>query len=302
MALAINKRARAYGFIIVHFMNCVKQFYLDCVSNFSFFRERYTLLIMITLLSPSKTMQSSKLGPPTSPILFRDKTTELQDILFDYSAKKLETVLDVSESLAQKNYEVIQNWPYTDATPALLIYRGDVYNGLDAKTMDVDDWSFAQEHIMVISGMYGLLRPSDGIVPYRLEMRCKHPNGTQSLYEYWSTLLSNYIENTKCNELLICASKEYSRAVLKHISPSIRTVQPRFMQRDKTGELREKGLFAKYARGRMARWVIDEKIDTIDDIRNYSCDDVLFSEELSTKSEFVFIFPDNFTLKGRFKK
>jgi len=257
---------------------------------------------MLVLISPSKSItdKSPPFSVSSTDALFTDQTDDLIHDLQKHSASKLQKTLDVSKSLANLNYERFQNWTKTDTKSALWLYSGDVYNGLDAFTMNKSDVAFAQKHIGILSGLYGFVRPLDAIRPYRLEMKL-HYSGPwgDSLYSAWSKTLADYIKHTGNETVLMCASKEYAKAATKDLSGSIRVVTPRFMQETEDG-LKEKGLFAKYARGALARFVIDNRLTDINGIQNYTKDGFSYSKDLSKGDELVFIIPKDFSLKGRF--
>jgi cytoplasmic iron level regulating protein YaaA (DUF328/UPF0246 family) len=259
---------------------------------------------MLTLLSPSKSTTNQK--PPfkfaqTEP-LFGRQTEQIIRYLRSLNKRELADVLQISQQLATLNYQRYKNWHETETKSAVWLYSGDVYNGLDAFSMGKKSVSYAQNHVLIISGLYGLVRPLDGVRPYRLEMKflLKGPWGG-SLYEVWQDKIAEYIKNRGEETILMCASPEYSKAVTAALPKSIRIVKPRFMQ-ETDSSMKEKGLFAKYARGSLARWVIDNRVDKPTELKNYDKDGFLYSAELSSENEIVYIVPKNFTLKGRFTK
>jgi cytoplasmic iron level regulating protein YaaA (DUF328/UPF0246 family) len=247
-----------------------------------------------------------KQSPPaelkvTKP-LFLEKTSELVDKLSKYSPKQLAKVLEVSQPLADLNYERLQNWQSTPKRPALWMYSGDVYNGIDAFSMNEKEIVYAQNKLLIVSGLYGLLRPLDEVQPYRLEMKLNFKVGkTRNLYEYWGSRINDYLSKTNEKTLLMCASKEYSKAVTVNLDDSIKVITPRFMQETKDG-LKEKGLFAKFGRGLLARWIIDNQIDNPSKLPEFNEEGFVYSSDLSTEDEVFFIIPKDFSLKGRFVK
>jgi cytoplasmic iron level regulating protein YaaA (DUF328/UPF0246 family) len=182
------------------------------------------------------------------------------------------------------------------------MYSGDVYNGIDAYSLNTPEQAYAQKNLLIISGLYGLIRPLDAIQPYRLEMRLPiTASNSTDLYDYWRGEMSNYFTKKHDEIVLVCASKEYAKAVLSSIPDSWTAITPRFMQETDSG-LKEKGLFAKYARGALARWVVNNKICDPERLKTYAGDGFMFSEDLSTANEFIYIVPSDFSLKGRFIK
>jgi len=257
---------------------------------------------MLVLLSPSKSItdKATPLSITATDPLFSGQTNKLVKDLQKQSVHELKKTLHVSDSLAELNHERFQNWTSMNRKPALWLYSGDVYNGLDAFSMNKSDVSFAQKHVAILSGLYGLVRPLDAIRPYRLEMKLNY-SGTwgDTLYSAWSERLANYIQQSGNTTVLMCASKEYAKAATKDLPASIRVITPRFMQETKDG-LKEKGLFAKYARGALARFVIDNKLSDLNGIQNYKKDGFTYNKDLSTDDELVFLVPEGFSLKGRF--
>lgn len=258
---------------------------------------------MITIISPSKSVTSKT--PPFicvgSKPVFRTETEILLQKLTKLSEKRLTNFLEVSESLGKLNYQRYQNWKTTDRKPAVWTYSGDVYNGLDTFSIKEDEAKYAQEHLLIVSGLYGLVRPFDNIQPYRLEMKLAMKVGKhKNLYEFWADPISKYINSLNDSTILLCASPEYAKAI-KILPDDIRVITPRFMQKTKNG-LKEKGLFAKYGRGSLAKWVLSNKISDPSELKNFSTDKFSYSEKLSSDNELVFIVPENFTLKGRFTK
>jgi cytoplasmic iron level regulating protein YaaA (DUF328/UPF0246 family) len=237
-----------------------------------------------------------------SPPLFSEKTEALVSILQRQSKLRLQKTLQVSAAIAKLNYERYQSWRSSEKRAALWMYSGDVYNGLDAYSLPSKQKNYAQENVVIISGLYGLLRPLDAIQPYRLEMKLPIKIGrTSTLYAYWQNEIKEYFEKKKTNTILLCASKEYAKAVTGSLPASTKTITPRFMQETSRG-LVEKGLFAKYARGALARYAIENEINKPSALKKYNKDGFTFSENLSTEQEYVYIIPNDFTLKGRFIK
>jgi len=257
---------------------------------------------MLTLLSPSKSVTDKKIPLNISPTnaLFPDTTDQLAKSLQKLSKKQLRSSLEISEQLADLNYKRYKAWESTEEKSAFWLYSGDVYNGLDAFSLNKLDVNFAQKHVAIISGLYGLVRPLDAIRPYRLEMRLPYSGRWgENLYEAWSEKLSNYMNRTGHTIILMCASKEYANAAAKNLSDTIRVITPRFMQETGDG-LKEKALYAKYARGKLARYVINNRLDSLNGLQNYAEDGFSYSKDLSTDNELIYIIPKDFSLKGRF--
>lgn len=258
---------------------------------------------MVTLLSPSKAMHTTPHAPvtPASSPQFATPTQALVNHLQTLSETDIASLLGISDKLATLNYQRYADWSTIHPHPALWLYAGDVYNGFDANTLADTAVEYAQQHLMIISGLYGLIRPLDAIKPYRLEMGTKidlpeHP----TLYDFWGNTLTQQLEQYD-DTFVICASKEYARAVMPHFSDTSTVITPRFFQKTSQG-YREKGLFAKYARGHLARWIIDQRIDSPSQLTAYTEDGFCHSPELSTRNTIAFVIPEDFSLKGRFTR
>lgn len=259
---------------------------------------------MIILISPSKSImkQSPPAGLKLSERLFPEKTDKLVNKLQALNTKQLANLLSISPELADINHSRFQNWDETEKRPALWMYSGDVYNGIDAYSLNNKQIDYAQEKLRIISGLYGLVRPLDAIQPYRLEMKTNTKKlVSKDLYEYWKEEIATKLQLLKDEYVLICASKEYSEAVLAGLPEDITAITPRFMQETSDG-LKEKGLFAKFGRGLLARYAIDNEISKPDELKKFNKDGFTYSVELSSPTEMVYIIPKGFTLKGRFTK
>ncbi len=254
---------------------------------------------MLILLSPSKSVmkQSQPDDLTMSSPLFSDKTDLLVAKLQTLNQKKLKKTLQISDVLAELNYERFQSWNVAKKRAALWMYGGDLYNGINAYSLQKDDIPYAQKHILILSGLYGLLRPLDEVQPYRLEMKLPFsPKKNQTLYGFWGNDLAQYVDG---QILLMCASPEYTKAITPHLSEDAQIITPRFMQKTKDG-IKEKGLFAKYGRGSLARWCIDNKINDPNDVKKYNQDGFAYSHDLSSNNSPIYIIPSDFSLKGRF--
>jgi cytoplasmic iron level regulating protein YaaA (DUF328/UPF0246 family) len=244
--------------------------------------------------------QAQPTGLTMTTPLFLDQTKLLLAKLQLFNEEKVQEVLSVSAPLAKLNYIRFQNWESTEKRAALWMYGGDVYNGFDAYTLSRSEIRYAQNNVLIISGLYGLIRPLDAVQPYRLEMKLPFTAGVGSnLYDYWSGSLAKHIESSSVTNVLMCASLEYAKAIVPYLPKNVKLLTPRFMQETDSG-LREKGLFAKYARGALARWIVDNNITDFKDLESYDGEGFVHSEKLSTTEQIVFIVPKGFSLKGRF--
>ena len=250
---------------------------------------------MKLVLSPAKSLNFESELPTEqfteSPFL--SETEKLNKLLKKKSVKSLSKLMSISENLGQLNYERNQNFtlPFTNknARPALYAFDGDVYRGLDAYSIDVKKIDFAQNTVRILSGLYGVLKPLDLIQPYRLEMGTKLKVGAKkNLYEFWQTKITQHLNNElKEGELFLnLASQEYFKAIDPK-TLKVPVITANFKQ-FKDGKYKNIAIFAKLARGMMARYIIDSQAETIDDIKGFNLDGYGFSEALSNEKELVF--------------
>ena len=255
---------------------------------------------MLIVLSPAKNLNFDPVdGAPraTKPPLL-GMTGELSETTRKLTRAKLRSMMGISDKLADLNYERFQALQANTKAPgtksAALAFNGDVYLGLDAKTLDKDDFAFAQSHLRILSGLYGVLRPLDAIEPYRLEMgsRLKNPKGA-TLYDFWGTSIAEEINKGfrghDDKTLVNLASNEYFKAVdLDALKAPI--ITPIFKE-EKDGKLRQLQFFAKRARGTMARWAIKNRIDNAEALKTFKEDGYRFSTDGSTKDQWLFTRP-----------
>ncbi|QNL21911.1 peroxide stress protein YaaA [Hyphobacterium sp. CCMP332] len=253
---------------------------------------------MISVISPAKTLDfesQTSTKEYTKPD-FVDESGKIMARLKKTSKKKIGLLMDISKSLVELNYERYQDWePEFDtgtSKQALMAFKGDVYLGLEAETLNPEDLSFAQNHLRILSGLHGLLKPLDLIRPYRLEMGTDLKVGRRNnLYEFWKDKLykklNEAIENSGSLELLNIASNEYFNAV------DSKKIKAKIVKADfkdfKNGEYKVLSFFAKKTRGQMARYIIDNKINTIEDIKSFDRDGYYYSEKESSENKIVFL-------------
>ena len=202
-------------------------------------------------------------------------------------------LMDISEKLADLNWERNQNWllPFTpdNARPAVFAFDGDVYTGLDAYTIPADKISVLQDKLRILSGLYGILKPLDLMQPYRLEMGTSMSIGTnKNLYEFWKKKLTKALnDELQSNELFLnLASNEYFSAVDTK-SLKVPVITPEFKDY-KDGKLKMISFFAKKARGLMVRYIIDTNAETIDDLKQFHYEGYAFDVNLSKGNTLVF--------------
>lgn len=253
--------------------------------------------MMITVLSPAKKLSSdcSAYGTNYSSPKFLDASKKLVHRLKKFDPIELQSLMGISEKLSELNWERYQAWMYP-ASPeisreAIYTYLGDTYTGLDALTLSNDDIDFAQNNTRILSGLYGVLKPLDLIQPHRLEMGTKLVNESgKNLYEYWDTSLSkSIIEELKHhsnNTIINCASVEYFKSIdVPELNNPVVTPQFKDM---KKGKFKIISFYAKKARGMMARYIIQNRIQKPNDILSFDLDGYSYNESLSTPLEPVF--------------
>ena len=250
---------------------------------------------MIFLLSPSKSQNFSHTtyNFATTIPQFHNEIIELVAILRQKSMAELKSLMNISDALAKLNYERYQQYQeqFTSDTskPAILSFTGDVYDGIDVIHYTDEDFAFAQEHLRILSGLYGLLRPLDLIQPYRLEMatRLKHKN-YKDLYQFWNNKITDALNNSLVNSdhIINLASNEYFSAIHQEkLSRKLIDISFKEKQND---SYKIVGLFAKKARGLMANFIIKNKITQPKILCSFSETGYQFNTNFSTDIHYVF--------------
>lgn len=253
---------------------------------------------MILVLSPAKTLDYESKVPveETTQLVFKSEVKELVKVLKGKSKKQIRELMSLSENLADLNFQRYQNFETPgeadESRQALFAFKGDVYQGLDAYSLSPEAISFAQKHLRILSGLYGVLRPLDEMQPYRLEMGTSlQVKKAQNLYEFWKSKLTQHMNDTLQSEgsgvLLNLASNEYFNALDKE-QLNARIIEPTFKDY-KNGKLKTISFYLKKARGTMARFVMENQISNPDDILGFDGDGYSWSEELSSENKPVFI-------------
>jgi uncharacterized protein len=251
---------------------------------------------MLTVISPAKRMNEKPQALPAGLSLtqpeFAADAAALADLARGLSAEDLCGLMDISPKLGALNRDRFASFdPKASGQPAAFLFDGDTYAGLEARKMDPDALRWAQGHLRILSGLYGLLRPLDGIQPYRLEMgvRLANPRGTD-LYAWWGAkparALKALAKETGAKALVNCASTEYFGAVdLKTLSLPV--ITPVFLE-EKAGEAKIVSFWAKKARGAMARFIADNHLTDPDDLRGFGIGGYAFRADQSDANQLVF--------------
>lgn len=245
---------------------------------------------MKIIISPAKKMvvNTDTVRWETKPC-FEEKGEYLKNWLQSMSYEQLKALWNCSEKLATKNMERIRAMDLSrNRTAALLSYEGIQYQYMAPEVFSDRAWEYVQEHLRILSGFYGVVRPKDGIVPYRLEMQTKPgPKGCETLYEYWGR--SIYEEIARDTDLIVnLASKEYSVCVEKYVEKDVEFLNCIFAEKA-GGKLRQKATPAKMARGEMVRYLAENGITEKEQIKRFNGLGFWFSKEDSDESTYTFI-------------
>ena len=252
---------------------------------------------MLIVISPAKTLDYAT--PPvtrthTKPA-FLKQSQALIDNLRNYSALDLAELMKLSMKLAELNFDRYHDWrtPFTtkNAKQAALAMKGDVYTGLDAETLSEEELAFAQDHLRILSGLYGVMRPLDLMQPYRLEMGTKLPNEQgKDLYAFWGETITEALNKALKKQgddvLINLASNEYFKSVKPRLVKG-RIITPQFKEK-KAGGYQMIGVYAKKARGLMARYIIQNRLDQPKALKGFDVEGYAFNQALSKGDQWVF--------------
>ena len=251
---------------------------------------------MKILISPAKSLDfKSEIGSfkCTQP-KFLDKTLLINSSLKEKTPNDLKKIQNISEKLADLNWTRNNDFNlshnYKNSRPALFAFNGDVYDGIDAKSLSSDNVNNLQNQLRILSGLYGILKPLDLIQPYRLEMGTKLSlNGSKNLYEFWRDIITKELLNETKNDSLIInlASNEYFNVLNKNAIES-RIITPVFKD-FKNGNYKIISFYAKKARGMMARWVVKKGITSKSKLKNFNLGGYVYNPEYSSSQKPVFL-------------
>lgn len=245
---------------------------------------------MRIIIAPAKKMVvDTDSFPVKAPPQFLECTERLKTTLQAMSPKELQALWKCSDAIAKQNIERLQDMDLRRRlTPAILAYEGIQYRYMAPNVMETGQLDYLREHLRILSGFYGLLRPFDGVTPYRLEMQAKlSVDGKRDLYAFWGDKLARQLER-ETNFVLNLASKEYSRAVEPYLPSPVRFLTCTFGEL-KNGKPVEKGTMCKMARGQMVRWLAANSVTRPEDIRNFNELDYTYAPEYSEENNYVFI-------------
>lgn len=247
---------------------------------------------MIAVLSPAKSLDYASPLPDVEATLprFAGDAATLAAAAARLSHKRLGELMHISPALAKLNAERFRDWAAAVERPAIHAFAGDVYTGFDVATLDEAGLDFAQDHLRILSGIYGLLRPLDAIKPYRLEMGTRWAPRRAKLTDWWQGRIADALVADLAEEgsgtVLNLASKEYWSAVDGKLPGGVRVVAADFREGP---ERRFVTFWGKQARGRMARWMAEHRIDRLDDMRGFDADGYAFVASESTDIHWLFV-------------
>jgi len=248
---------------------------------------------MLAIISPSKTQDFSPCDINSfTQTRQLDHTQELVNILKNKTERQISKLMSLSEKLSKLNFDRFQAFktPFSldNAKQALLAFKGDVYNGINAPSLSIQDLDFAQKNVRMLSGLYGVLRPLDLIQPYRLEMGTKLSNDQgNNLYDYWGSDISKVLNEDEKKLIVNLASNEYFKAIDKKI---LKAQILDIVFKEKKGETYKViGIYAKRARGLMVNYIIRNRLENPESLKDFSDEGYRFDKDLSSDSSWVYL-------------
>ncbi|SFV80834.1 UPF0246 protein YaaA [hydrothermal vent metagenome] len=247
---------------------------------------------MLAVISPSKTQDFSPTGISANTQTRQIKQSEeLVDILKGKTQDEISNLMSISDKLSKLNFDRFQAFatPFTlsNAKQALLAFKGDVYNGINAPSLSQEDLEFAQDSLRMLSGLYGVIRPLDLIAPYRLEMGTRLVNSKgKNLYEFWGDQISNVLNDDESEVIINLASNEYFKGIdKKALNAKIINIAFKELKNDKYKII---GIYAKRARGLMVNYIIKNRLIKPESLKAFDVEGYQFREELSDTLTWVF--------------
>ena len=245
---------------------------------------------MRIILSPAKKMQHDENG-----LAYRDLPVFLSDAekikasLKEKSFSELKALWACNDKIAEQNIERLSSMDLREQlSPAILSYDGIAYQYMAPTVFETEMLRYVQEHLRILSGFYGILKPMDGVTAYRLEMQAKlELCGAKNLYDYWGDRLYRELRDSS-GIIVNLASKEYSKCIEKYLQPGDRYISCNFYE-EAQGKLVQKGVYCKMTRGEMVRFMAENRIEEPEEIKQFSVMGYRFSEELSSEKEYVYV-------------
>lgn len=246
---------------------------------------------MKIIISPAKKMNVDIDTYETTDLpVFLSRTSDLMNYMKSLSFEEAKKLWGCNDKIAAQNFERYAQMDLERRlTPAIISYEGIQYQYMSPMVFSENGLSYVQNNLRILSGFYGILKPFDGVTPYRLEMQAKLSiGGAKDLYEYWGDSLYHELVSDGDDLILNLASKEYSKCIEKYVTPKTQFVTCIFGE-ETNGKVIQKGTFAKMARGEMVRFLAENGIDTLDGVKEFCGLGYSFSEKHSTKSEYIFL-------------
>lgn len=244
---------------------------------------------MKIVISPAKTMKSDDLDFEITTPVFLDEAIKLVDTLKNLDYERLKSIWNCSDKIAILNYNRIQKMNLRNkVAPAIMSYEGIQYKYIAPNVFDYNEYEYLQNNLIILSGLYGVLRPFDGVVPYRLEMKSKLKYKDKiNLYDFWGDKLAKELFN-KTDCIVNLASEEYSACIKKYLPENIKFVTCKFAE--KIGEtLKVKATVAKMARGKMVRFMAEKNVSKISELKEFNDLGFVYEEKYSSDDLLVFI-------------
>ena len=245
---------------------------------------------MRIILSPAKKMQHDENGPAYRDLpIYLSDAEKIKDSLKEKSFSELKALWACNEKITEQNIERLSSMDLRGKlTPAILSYDGIAYQYMAPTVFETEMLSYVQEHLRILSGFYGIVRPMDGVTPYRLEMQAKLGiDGAKNLYEYWGDRLYKEVRDSS-GIIINLASKEYAKCIEKYLQPGDRYITCNFFE-EQEGKLVQKGVYCKMARGEMVRFMAENRVEEPEGIKQFSVMRYRFSEALSSEKEYIFM-------------
>ena len=245
---------------------------------------------MRIIISPAKKMNVDTDSLPWHDLpAYLNKTEQLYNVLREMSRDDLKKLWKCNDSIAELNYRRLETMDlYSRLTPAVLAYEGIQYQYMAPGVFTDQELDYIQEHLRILSGFYGILRPFDGVSPYRLEMQAKLKAGeSRDLYDFWGNCLAQTLfSETNC--IINLASKEYSTCVTKYLKDDVRFITCVFGE-EKDGKVIEKGTMCKMARGEMVRYMAQNRVSTPEQVKSFNHLNYRFDESRSDDNTYIFL-------------
>ena len=245
---------------------------------------------MRIILSPAKKMQHDENGPAYRDLpVFLSDAEKIKDSLKEKSFSELKALWACNEKITEQNIERLSSMDLREKlTPAILSYDGIAYQYMAPTVFETEMLSYVQEHLRILSGFYGIVRPMDGVTPYRLEMQAKlEIDGAKNLYEYWGDRLYKEVRDSS-GIIINLASKEYSKCIEKYLQPGDRYISCNFYE-EQEGKLVQKGVYCKMARGEMVRFMAENRVEEPEGIKDFAVMGYRYAKELSSEKEYIFV-------------